>query len=151
MSHGKRGLYSKYVVLKNSALPHVVEEALDNGSLDDHVVSPCFVLRYDRDEHARAALQAYAESVRIENEPLARQICREVEEHVDIAHDDNGTLPQLEAALAAERAKSARLREFVRRVARIAWDEVAAYDNYKLLGELASEASDILAADAGSE
>lgn len=53
------GLYGKYKVTKVST---------------GEDVAICFVLRPDRDEHARAALRAYAESIREENEELAMHL-----------------------------------------------------------------------------
>jgi len=41
-------------------------------------VEACFVLRYDRDPHARAALLAYAESCEAENPLLAADLRRMV-------------------------------------------------------------------------
>lgn len=54
-----QGVYGKYRVTK-----------ADGSELD----GPCFVLRYDRDEHAAAALMAYINSVRDENADLAHDL-----------------------------------------------------------------------------
>lgn len=61
MNDNAQGLYAKYNVTK-----------ADDGS----VVDGCFVLRPDRDPHARVALQAYAESCQEENPALAADIFR---------------------------------------------------------------------------
>jgi hypothetical protein len=51
-----RGLYGKFHVRKDGEMGPILN---------------CFILRYDRDHHARVALAAYAESVRAENEKLS--------------------------------------------------------------------------------
>lgn len=56
---GMSGLYGKFRVQKH-------------GAMGD--VTSCFVLRYDRDRHARVALAAYAESVRAENPELSNDL-----------------------------------------------------------------------------
>jgi hypothetical protein len=45
----------------------------------DDLPGSYFVLRYDRDPHARKALLVYAESVRGENEELYRDLLDELE------------------------------------------------------------------------
>jgi hypothetical protein len=59
------GLYAKYKVTKVST---------------GEDIRDCFVLRPDRDEHARAALRAYAESIREENEELAMHLATWMDE-----------------------------------------------------------------------
>jgi len=49
-------MYDKYKVYKDGT---------------EEPIMDCFILRYDRDHHARVALAAYAESVRAENEELS--------------------------------------------------------------------------------
>lgn len=56
-----RGLFRKYVIEKASGEP-----------VDPNAVY--FTLRLDTDPHARAAVRAYAESVRRENSELARDL-----------------------------------------------------------------------------
>lgn len=58
------GLHGKYIVHKT-----------DTGEI---VRTPCFVLRYDRDPHARAALRAYAASCEPENPRLAFDLEQEL-------------------------------------------------------------------------
>ncbi len=56
-----KGLYNKYKI-----------EKMDKTSIDDN--AQYFVLRLDTDRHARIALAAYAESVRIENVQLSEEL-----------------------------------------------------------------------------
>ena len=64
-----KGLYRKYIIQKADGQP------TDPGA-------QYFVLRIDTDRHARAAIQAYADSVRSENFRLA---CNIVEWLIDTA------------------------------------------------------------------
>lgn len=68
------GMYEKYRVIKTADLDDVtsidVREMIMESTIDTFV----FVLRPDRDYHARVALAAYAESVRGYNEALADDI-----------------------------------------------------------------------------
>ena len=59
MSDEVRGVYSKYTVIKEST-----GEVLDD----------CFVLRPAKDEHARAALLAYARSCEFDNPVLHAEL-----------------------------------------------------------------------------
>jgi hypothetical protein len=67
----ERGLYPKYEL-------HRINE---DRSHRFHVFTPFFVLRYDTDPHARAALVAYAESCRNEYPQLADELLGEVTAH----------------------------------------------------------------------
>ena len=67
----ERGLYPKYEL-------HRINE---DGSHRFQVFTPFFVLRYDTDPHARAALVAYAESCRNEYPQLADELISEVTAH----------------------------------------------------------------------
>jgi hypothetical protein len=57
--------FNKYIITKSNGNP-IDPEAL------------YFVLRYDRDPHARVALAAYAQSVRTDNPQLADELLMEV-------------------------------------------------------------------------
>jgi hypothetical protein len=63
MTQDRTGLFGKFVVRK---------------SCGGDPIAPCFVLRYDRDPHARVALLAYADSVKGENPQLAADLYREL-------------------------------------------------------------------------
>jgi len=63
----KRGLYGKYIIQKRSGEP-----------VDPQAVY--FTLRLDTDPHARAAVQAYAESCQAENPELAADLRTLLEE-----------------------------------------------------------------------
>lgn len=56
-----KGLYGKYIIEKSNG------EKLDPNA-------KYFVLRYDKDPHAKVALAAYADSISSENYKLAREI-----------------------------------------------------------------------------
>lgn len=62
-----QGLYPKYTVIKN------------NGEQDPE--ADYFVLRLDKDPHARAAAKAYADSIKEENPNLAFDIREQVAKH----------------------------------------------------------------------
>lgn len=65
------GMYDKYRVIKVSDLHDVdMREKVNSIAIDDFV----FVLRPDRDYHARVALAAYTESVRAYNKELAEDL-----------------------------------------------------------------------------
>jgi len=76
------GLYAKYVVFKSSDLRDVTTQDQDPvwGDLftDDLGITPIddfvFVLRPDRDYHARVALAAYIESVWVDFPELAEDL-----------------------------------------------------------------------------
>lgn len=80
-----RGLYGKYLVFRTRELNTgghdrarmLIEAARAHASADP--VAPCFVLNYMRDPHARAALEAYADSCQREYPQLAADLRREVE------------------------------------------------------------------------
>lgn len=59
MTDKVRGLYNKFTVIKEST---------------GEVIDDCFVLRPDRDEHARAALLAYAKSCEFDNPVLHAEL-----------------------------------------------------------------------------
>jgi len=61
----KKGLYSKYKIAKTNGKP------IDPGA-------KYFVLRYDKDPHAKKAMEAYANSVSDENYILAMEIRAEI-------------------------------------------------------------------------
>ena len=61
------GLYEKYTVTKNG------------GNQDPE--ADYFVLRLDKDPHARAAAKAYADSIKDENPNLAFDIRQQVAKH----------------------------------------------------------------------
>ncbi len=63
MSDENRCLFQKYIITKTSGDP-----------LDPE--ARYFVLRYDKDPHAQAALLAYAESCQVDNPQLAADLCR---------------------------------------------------------------------------
>lgn len=67
----ERGLYRKYELTRVN----------EDGSHLFQVFTPFFVLRYDSDPHARAALVAYAESCRSEYPQLANHLFAEVTTH----------------------------------------------------------------------
>lgn len=65
------GMYDKYRVIKVSDLHDVdMREKVNSIAIDDFV----FVLRPDRDYHARVALAAYTESVSAYNKELAEDL-----------------------------------------------------------------------------
>lgn len=73
-----KGLHSKYLVYEqpdNEDLP--LAERLEWSPVD----TPCFVLRYDKDPHAQAALAAYAYSVADENPELANDLYKELDKY----------------------------------------------------------------------
>lgn len=63
-----KGLYSKYKV-----------EKTDGSPIDDE--AEYFVLRVDKDPHARAAIRAYARSIKKDNPELAESLCRRLWSH----------------------------------------------------------------------
>lgn len=74
------GLYDKYRVIKAADLRHGVPKATYDW-VEEHAISPndegmsfLFVLRPDRDYHARVALFAYAASVDAHNPKLAEEL-----------------------------------------------------------------------------
>ena len=85
MSNERKGVYGKYLVLSRERIG-VRGDLFDtmSGVLRDHaetLVEPCFVLRADRDVHARKALEAYANSCSAENPELAGDIRNLLIEH----------------------------------------------------------------------
>ncbi len=63
-----KGLYSKYKV-----------EKADGSPIDDE--AEYFVLRVDKDPHARVAVRAYARSIKKGNPKLAEHLCRLLWDH----------------------------------------------------------------------
>lgn len=82
-TEAKKGLYGKYYVCKADQKTGLPE---DDARLDLIGIGNVFVLRYDKDPHAIAALKAYAASCAEENPRLAGDLLHLVAEHE--GHDD---------------------------------------------------------------
>ena len=84
------GLYRKYEIRKADGTP----------------VDPdakYFVLRYDKDRHARIAMASYAKSVLVENADLAREIIEDV--RLFAAESELRNLPRVEVSPAIQGAR----------------------------------------------
>ena len=74
-----RGLFGKYLVQRIRTRAILWGHGHDGGRVPTEpyiaeTVEECFVLRYDRDPHARVALLAYAASCEGENPSLAADL-----------------------------------------------------------------------------
>jgi len=69
MGIAEKGLYPKYTVIKN-----------DNKTDPE---ADYFVLRLDKDHHARVAAQAYANSIKEENRTLSMELMFRVRQYVE--------------------------------------------------------------------
>lgn len=97
MSYKKGGLKMKYRIQKFKGLewkcgcreaccPHSPEPVFED--VDPN--AKYFVLRYDTDPHAREAMVAYANSVRLDNEVFANDIIKELKNNplkAEVQHD----------------------------------------------------------------
>ena len=75
-----RGLYPKFAVFR---LPDPDADPAPSVAPYRTVTEPLFVLRYQRDPHARAALEAYAKSCEADYPILAADLRRELAEATD--------------------------------------------------------------------